>query len=59
VVITQRFIPLAEAVMTGRARPEHPRVVLPPGTDLAPQAELAAMADQIIGELFVPPETPR
>jgi hypothetical protein len=56
VVITERFIPLADAVMTGRARPEHPRVVLPAGTDLAPEEELGAMADQIIGELFVPAE---
>ena len=58
-MITERFIPLADAVMAGRGRTGHPRVVLPAGTDHAGEAELAAMADHIVAELFPPPHPAR
>ena len=51
-VITERFVPLAGVVMAGRQRPDHPQVVLPAGTDLAPEEELGRLADRIIAELF-------
>jgi hypothetical protein len=51
-VITERFIPLADVVLRGRARSDHPTVVLPAGTDLAPEAQMADLADRIVAGLF-------
>jgi hypothetical protein len=51
-VITERFIPLADVVLRGRGRPDHPTVVLPAGTDLAPERQMVELADRIVAELF-------
>lgn len=51
-MITERFIPLADVVLGGRQRKNHPTVVLPAGTDLAPETQMVELADRIVAQLF-------